>query len=125
LTFLRNIVIFLVTNMLSVSFLKSHPVDETTRDDSMIRVYRRHVARAISEERWHVAEIFLDRILDVDPRHTEAWLMKGFLRHHCHEDGLSAVECYRKVITLCGHDLAHPHAQRAHASLNRLLSAWG
>lgn len=124
-TFLRNIVIFLVTNMLSVSFLKSHPVDETTRDDSMIRVYRRHVARAISEERWHVAEIFLDRILDVDPRHTEAWLMKGFLRHHCHEDGLSAVECYRKVITLCGHDLAHPHAQRAHASLNRLLSAWG
>lgn len=110
--------------MLSVGFLKSHASDDTSGEDSMIRVYRRHVARAISEERWRVAEIFLDRILDVDPRHTEAWLMKGFLSQHCHDDGRSAVDCYRKVITLCGHDLAHPHAQRAHASLNRLLSSW-
>jgi regulator of sirC expression with transglutaminase-like and TPR domain len=107
--------------MLSVGFLKPHSRDNAYGEDSMIRVYRRHVARAISEERWHVAEIFLDRILDVDPRHTEAWLMKGFLRQHCQEDDLSAVECYRKVIFLCGHDLAHPHVQRAHASLNRLL----
>lgn len=114
----------MVTTMLSVGFLKSHTPDDTSGEDSMIRVYRRHVARAISEERWRVAEIFLDRILDVDPRHTEAWLMKGFLRQHCHDDGHSAVDCYRKVITLCGHDLAHPHAQRAHASLTRLLSSW-
>jgi hypothetical protein len=93
--------------------------------DSQIRVYRSHAARAISEERWEVAEIFIDRILNVDPHHTEAWLMKGHLRHHCREDEQTAVDCYRKVINLCGPDSGHPHAQRARSSLGRLLSVWG
>ena len=93
--------------------------------DSHIRVYRSHAARAISEERWDVAEIFLDRILTVDPRHTEAWLMKGHLSHHCREDEQLAVDCYRKVINLCGNDSDHPHAERARTSLGRLLAIWG
>ena len=98
---------------------------DPSRDERIIPVYRRHAARAISEERWRIAEIFLDRILDVDPRHTEAWLMKGHLSHHCHVDEHEAVRCYKKVITLCGYDLNHPHAQKAHKSLGRLLSMWG
>ena len=110
--------------MLNIGIFRTPSLNDTEHDDSMIRVYRRHAARAISEERWQIAEIFLDRILDVDPHHTEAWLMKGLLRHHCHEDNEFAVRCYKKVITLCGHDLHHPHAQRAHSSLNRLLNAW-
>jgi regulator of sirC expression with transglutaminase-like and TPR domain len=93
--------------------------------DSQIRVYRSHAARAISEERWEVAEIFIDRILKVDPNRTEAWLMKGHLRHHCREDEQTAVDCYRKVINLCGPDSTHPHAQRARTSLGRLLTVWG
>jgi regulator of sirC expression with transglutaminase-like and TPR domain len=99
--------------------------EKSENQDSQIRVYRSHAARAISEERWEVAEIFIDRILNVDPRHTEAWLMKGHLRHHCREDEQTAVDCYRKVITLCGPDSGHPHAQRARSSLGRLLSVWG
>ena len=110
--------------MINVGIFRPPSLNDTDQDDSMIRVYRRHAARAISEERWQVAEIFLERILDVDPHHTEAWLMKGLLRHHCHEDDESAVHCYKKVITLCGHDVHHPHAQRAHSSLNRLLHVW-
>jgi hypothetical protein len=97
---------------------------DPSRDVRIIPVYRHHAARAISEERWKIAEIFLDRILDVDPYHTEAWLMKGHLSHHCHEDVHEAVRCYRKVITLCAHDLDHPHLQKARASLVRLLSTW-
>ena len=92
---------------------------------SQIRVYRSHAARAISEERWEVAEIFIDRILKVDPHHTEAWLMKGHLRHHCREDEQMAVNCYRKVLNLCGRDSTHPHAERARTSLSRLLTVWG
>ena len=111
--------------MLNVGFRKPPMHNELDQDNSLIRIYRRHAARAISEERWRIAEIFLDRILDVDTHNTEAWLMKGLLRHHCHEDGDSAVDCYKKVITLCGHDLHHPHAQRAHSSLNRILNTWG
>ena len=70
-------------------------------------------------------EIFLDRILETDPRNTEAWLVKGWLRHHCRDDGDAAVGCYRKVISLCGHDLRHPHARRARTSLGRLLASMG
>ena len=92
--------------------------------DSQIRVYRSHAARAVSEERWEVAEIFIDRILKVDPHHTEAWLMKGHLRHHCREDEQTAVDCYRKVLNLCGSESGHPHAQRARTSLSRLLTIW-
>ena len=98
---------------------------EAQAEHSIIRVYRRHAARAISEERWEVAEIFFDRILDVSPRLTEAWLMKGLLRQYCREDDHAAIHCYRKVIDLCGEDVRHPHAQRARASLGRLMTVWG
>ncbi len=101
----------------------SHPT--TKGGESHIRVYRSHAARAISEERWDIAEIFLDRILTVDPRHTEAWLMKGHLSQHCREDEQMAVDCYRKVINLCGDDSGNPHAERARTSLGRLLAIWG
>ena len=94
-------------------------------EHSIIRVYRRHAARAISEERWEVAEIFFDRILDVSPQLTEAWLMKGLLRQYCREDDHAAISCYRKVINLCAENVAHPHAQRARASLGRLMTVWG
>jgi hypothetical protein len=94
-------------------------------EHSIIRVYRRHAARAISEERWEVAEIFFDRILDVAPRLTEAWLMKGLLSQYCREDEHAAMRCYKKVISLCGDDLTHPHAKRARASLGRLITVWG
>jgi len=77
----------------------------------------------MTEERWSVAEIFLDRILDLDPHHTEAWLMKGLLRQHCREDDEAALHCFRKVIQLGGFDSEHPHVQRARTSLGRLLRA--
>ena len=111
--------------MKTLEIFHREPSTKKLEDDSQIRIYRSHAARAISEERWDVAEIFLDRILKVDPHHTEAWLMKGHLRHHCREDEQAAVDCYRKVITLCGHDPVHPHAQRARTSLGRLLAVWG
>jgi hypothetical protein len=111
--------------MKSLGIFRKESQPPTQASDSHIRVYRSHAARAISEERWDVAEIFLDRILTVDPKHTEAWLMKGHLSQHCREDEKMAVDCYRKVINLCGHDSQHPHAERARTSLGRLLATWG
>ena len=93
--------------------------------EGVIRIYRKHAARALTEERWSVAEIFFDRILDVAPRHTEAWLMKGFLKQHCREDHEAALQCFRKVITLCGNDSSHPHVQRAQRSVHHILRGWG
>ncbi len=91
--------------------------------EESIRLYKRHAAQAIADERWPVAEIFFNRIIDVDPGHTEAWLMKGWLRQHCRQDEATALECYQKVIELCGHDARHPHVQRAKRSLGRILAA--
>jgi len=110
--------------MKTFSIFRRESRSNDSDQDSQIRVYRSHAARAISEERWEVAEIFIDRILKVDPHHTEAWLMKGHLRHHCREDEQTAVNCYRKVLNLCGPESVHPHAERARTSLNRLLSVW-
>lgn len=110
---------------IGLSIFQRNPKPRIRTGDSQIRVYRSHAARAISEERWDVAEIFLDRILEVDPQHTEAWLMKGHLRHHCRQDERTAVDCYRKVINLCGNDSPHPHAERARSSLGRILAVWG
>ncbi len=89
--------------------------------EDLIRVYRHHAARAVAEERWVVAEIFIDRIIEVRPDHTEAWLMKGHLRQHCKQDLEAALKCYRKVITLGGWDDGHPHVRRARRALGRLL----
>ncbi len=100
------------------------------RDDSnrstqdVIRVYRGHIARALSEERWSSAEIFLDRILDVEPRNTEALLMKGYLNQHCLKDDEAALEHFRRVISLCSFDPQHPHVQQAKKSVTRIVNAW-
>lgn len=98
---------------------------QATSAEGAIAVYRRHAARALAEERWSVAEIFFDRILEVDPHHTEAWLMKGLLRQHCRQDDHTAVECFQRVIRLRGFDSSHPHVQRAQRSLGRLLALCG
>jgi len=90
----------------------------------IIDIYRRHAARAISEERWASADIFLDKIIEVSPHNTEAWLMKGHLSRFCRDEPETALEYYRKVIALCGYDPNHPHHQRARNAMGRLLEGW-
>ena len=105
-----------------LNFFRREPEQIHGNGSSRIRVYRSHAARALSEERWDVAEIFLDRILAVEPQNTEAWLMKGHLSQHCRSDEMRAVNCYQKVIGICGEDSEHPHAAKARHSLDRLLA---
>ncbi|MCD4748054.1 MAG: hypothetical protein K8R59_01665 [Thermoanaerobaculales bacterium] len=106
-------------------FSKNRAIDRRESDDkdAAIRLYRRHAAQAIADERWQVAEIFFNRIIEVSPRHSEAWLMKGWLRQHCREDEATALECYQNVLVLCGHDASHPHVKRAKNSLGRIMAA--
>jgi len=107
--------------MLTLSTFTSRPRRYRRTSSEEIRVYRKHAARAIAEERWDIAKIFLDRILEVNPRHTEAWLMRGHLHRHCLNDPEEALHCYRKVIVLGGYDTANPHVARAQQSLDQLL----
>jgi len=91
--------------------------------EAAIRLYRRHAARALAEERWCVAEIFINRIIETAPRRTEAWLTKGWIRQHCRHDEATALECYQRVIEILGHDERHPHVQRAKKSLGKIIAA--
>ena len=90
----------------------------------IVDIYRRHAARAISEGRWASAGIFFDKMLDVNPHNTEAWLMKAHLLRFCSDDPETALEYYRKVISLCGYDPDHPHLQRARKAMASLLERW-
>jgi tetratricopeptide (TPR) repeat protein len=95
----------------------------TQEKEASIRLYRRCAAQAIADERWPAAEVFFNRIIAIAPGHTEAWLMKGWLRHHCRQDEATALECYQKVIELCAQNRDHPHLQRAKRSLGHILAA--
>jgi thiaminase len=90
---------------------------------SIIALYRRHIARAIHEERWASAEIFVDRILDEYPENTEALLLKAWIKHYCRKDEANAIHYYRKVVDVFGESSDHPHVQRAMQSMERLLAA--
>jgi Tfp pilus assembly protein PilF len=92
-------------------------------DQSIITLYRRHIARAIHEERWASAEIFVDRILSEFPENTEALLLKAWIKHYCRRDEIRAMHYYQKVVDVFGDSSDHPHAQRAMQSMERLLAA--
>lgn len=98
--------------------------DSAPPADEVMAVYRRHAMRAMEEERWAAAEVFIDKMLDVDRRSTEAWLMKGHVNQYCRGRLERALECYRHVITLCGWDRQHRHVRQARSAIDRLLLHW-
>jgi Tfp pilus assembly protein PilF len=110
--------------MQAKTLIRRDPPRATPAQDEALAVYRRHAMRALSEERWTAASIFLDRMLEVDPHNTEVWLMKGHVEQFCRENLEAALACYRKVITLCGWDLSHPHAAKARRAADRVLLHW-
>jgi len=123
LIFLQGSAILTLKMQIVRSFHRWNRVAITDREQAL-SVYRHHAMRAMREERWTAASIFFDRMLEVDPRNTEALLMKGLLAEHCASDPTAALECYRKVVHLCGPGDGHPHARRAREAIGRLVRRW-
>ena len=107
--------------MLSLLSLRTPRRQEGLDPSDAISVFRHHAARAMAEERWASALVFLDRILEIDPGNTEAWLTKGHVHLFGRDDEHSAIACYRQVVVLGGYDETNPHVHRAQATLERLL----
>ena len=107
--------------MLRLSRFRGMRRGETPELSSAIPVFRRHAARAMSDERWASALIFLDRILEIEPGNTEAWLTKAHIHLFGRGDEQAAIACYRKVIVLGGYDTSDPHVRKAQSTLERLL----
>jgi hypothetical protein len=88
---------------------------------TLIAGFIRQIERAAAEGRFRFADHFCDKILAEDPRHLEAWLLKGHLACHRFNDVQTAVNCYRKVLILGGFESSNACVAQARVSLAQLL----
>jgi tetratricopeptide (TPR) repeat protein len=95
------------------------------KDNELISLYRLHYRRAMEEEKFDTAMIFLNKILELDPRNAEAKLCKGDIYHRFLGDYTKAIEQYNKVIRLTSdkpEEQVHLRARAAMAEIMELLS---
>jgi len=87
----------------------------------LIEAFHRQIERALSEERWHFAAHFCDKLLAEEPRDLWAWLLKGDLAWYRFRDAQTAVDSYRRVLILGGFESSNACVAQARASLEQLL----
>ena len=94
------------------------------RNSELIALYRLRYRMAIEEEKYDTAMIFLNKILELDPKNLEAKLSKGELYHRCLGDFPSAIEQYNKVIRLSAgaNETVHTRARAAMSEIMEMLS---
>src|SRR5437588_9662498 len=88
------------------------------KNNELIALYRLRYKMALEEQKYDAALIFLNKILELDPRNAEAKLCKGEIYHRCLQDYTKAVEQYNKVLRVTGDNEAfHLRAQTAMAEI--------
>jgi tetratricopeptide (TPR) repeat protein len=94
------------------------------KNDELITLYRLRYRMAMEEEKYDTALIFLNKILELDPRNLDAKLCKADIYHRCLGDYDSAIEQYNKVIRLSGEgqEAARTRARAAMSEILELLS---
>jgi tetratricopeptide (TPR) repeat protein len=93
------------------------------RDNELITLYRLRYKMAMEEEKYDIAMIFLNKILELDPMNLEAKLCKGDIYHRCLHDYSQAIEHYNKVIRLSTQDdTVHTRARAAMSEIMEMLS---
>ena len=86
----------------------------------LVSLYRLRYQMALEEQKYDIALIFLNKILEADPMNLEAKFCKGELYHrHLHDYAL-AVEQYSKVIRLTT-NLRSPLHEKARSSLSEIM----
>ncbi|MBW3563508.1 MAG: tetratricopeptide repeat protein [Acidobacteria bacterium] len=85
----------------------------------LVALYRMRYEMALEESKFDSALVFLNKILEVDPRNLEAKLQIGRI-HHLHTREYSkAIAEYNKVIRLASDDA--PIRNQARSSLSELI----
>lgn len=87
----------------------------------LVAAFRQQISRALEEGRWSFAEHFCDKLLVEDPHNLEAWLVKGHLAWRRFNEPGKALNCFRKVLILGGHESSNACVARARTSLQQLL----
>ena len=93
--------------------------------NELITLYRLRYRMAMEEEKYDTAMIFLNKILELDPKNLDVKLCKGEIYHRCLRDYPSAIEQYNKVIRLsatANDESVNAKARAAMAEIMELLS---
>lgn len=94
------------------------------KNNELIALYRLRYKMAMEEAKYDTAMIFLNKIIELDPRNAEAKLCKGDIYHRL-RDYTKAIEQYNKVIRLTSdqpEEQVHVRARAAMAEIMELLS---
>jgi tetratricopeptide (TPR) repeat protein len=95
------------------------------KHNELISLYRLRYKMALEEQKYDTAVIFLNKIIELDPRDMEAKLLKAEIYHRFLRDYPKAIEQYNKVIKLTGDkegEAIHRRARAAMAEIMELLS---
>ena len=88
-------------------------------DGDLVALYRMRYEMALEEDKFDTALVFLNKIIEVDPKNLEAKLQIGRL-HHLHTREYSkAIAEYNKVLRLAPEDA--PIRNQARTSLSELI----
>ena len=90
--------------------------------DDEIALYRFRAEKAVAEERYADALVFLAKVLRLDPGHVEARLLVAEIYHHGLGERTKALVTYEKVIAAAHHDETHPCAVRARQGIALLIT---
>jgi tetratricopeptide (TPR) repeat protein len=87
----------------------------------LISVYRTRYRMAIEEQKYDIAMIFLNKIIEVDPLDADAKFELGQICHRQLRDYPRAIDHYTRVIRLTSDDRKSPLHLRARESLSEVM----
>lgn len=91
------------------------------KHNELISLYRLRYKMALEEQKYDTAVIFLNKIIELDPRDMDAKLSKAEIYHRCLRDYPKAIEQYNKVIKLTGNKEGEAIQQRARAAMAEIM----
>ena len=95
------------------------------KNNELISLYRLRYKMALEEQKFDTALIFLNKIVELDPKDMDAKFCKADIYHRCLKDYPKAIDQYNKVIRLTNDspsESVHLRAREAMSEIMELLS---
>jgi tetratricopeptide (TPR) repeat protein len=85
-----------------------------------VSLYYRRACLAAAEERYDDALIFCAKAIALEGSHLPTRLLVAQIHDRGRGDAEAALECYRKVLAICGYDVINPYGIAAREAIDRL-----
>lgn len=95
------------------------PLHDDTEEEAQL--YFRRACLAASEERYDVAMVFAGKALALAPRHLPTRLLLAQIYDRGLHEVETAIQAYKKVISLSGYEGANPYCAAAREALDQLV----